>query len=242
MEGLSNIVVFENILFSKYMHDIFRNNEVLSKLIIKSVRVHKHIEAPVWNWVFLKSEIAVHFKWHTGSQMIWTLSNCFGHCTHGQKKITWITFFIEAVFQCSVFPFETLSICKLPFHCEAYYHGYFASCFPKGKIDPILPSLFWCIRDLGRGGAHCVPLNIFGLGGVRVPILFGNYFPRSDLPYSKGFMKLACPEPSKKMFDFWNFCSSQRRLTRFVRVPHYEILVFLMNFIFFGGNEITLRG
>ena len=46
------------------------------------------------------------------------------------------------------------------------------------------------------------PLNIFGLGRVRVPILFGNYFPRSDLPYTKGFMKFGCPEPSKKVFDF----------------------------------------
>ena len=86
------------------------------------------------------------------------------------------------------------------------------------------------------------PLNIFGLGRVRVPILFGNYFPRSDLPYTKGFMKFGCPEPSKKVFDFWNFCSSKRRLTRFVRVPPYEIWVFPTNFIFFQGNEITLRG
>ena len=46
------------------------------------------------------------------------------------------------------------------------------------------------------------PLNIFGLGRARVPILFGNYFPRSDLPYTKGFMKFGCPEPSKKVFDF----------------------------------------
>ena len=86
------------------------------------------------------------------------------------------------------------------------------------------------------------PLNIFGLGRVRVPILFGNDLPRSDLPYTKGFMKFGCPEPSKKVFDFWNFCSSKWRLTRFVRVPPYEILVFPTNFIFFQGNEITLRG
>ena len=86
------------------------------------------------------------------------------------------------------------------------------------------------------------PLNIFGLGRVRVPILFGNYLPRSYLPYTKGFMKFGCPEPSKKVFDFRNFCSSKRRLTRFVRVPPYEILVFPTNFIFFQGNEITLRG
>ena len=77
----------------------FRNNKVLSKLIIKSVRVHKHIEARVWNWAFLKSEIAVHFKWHRGSQMISTLSNCFGHSTHGamaRKRFLWVTFCIEA--------------------------------------------------------------------------------------------------------------------------------------------------
>ena len=41
-----------------------------------------------------------------------------------------------------------------------------------------------------------------GLGRVRVPILFGNYFPRSDLPYTKGFMKFGCPQPSKTVFDF----------------------------------------
>ena len=94
-----------------------------------------------------------------------------------------------------------------------------------------------------RGGHIVPPLNIFGLGRVRVPILFGNYFPRSDLPYTKGFMKFGCPEPSKKVFDFRNFCSSKRRLTRFVRVPPYGIWVFPTNFIFFSqGNEITLRG
>ena len=46
------------------------------------------------------------------------------------------------------------------------------------------------------------PLNIFGLGRVRVPILFGNDLPGSDLPYTKGFMKFGCLEPSKKNFDF----------------------------------------
>ena len=53
-----------------------------------------------------------------------------------------------------------------------------------------------------RGGHIVPPLNIFGLGRVRVPILFGNDLPRSDLPYTKGFMKFGCPEPSKKVFDF----------------------------------------
>ena len=37
-----------------------------------------------------------------------------------------------------------------------------------------------------------------------------------------------------KMFDFWNFFLSDRRLTRPVRVPPYEILVFPMNFIIFS--------
>ena len=51
-------------------------------------------------------------------------------------------------------------------------------------------------------GGHIVPpLNMFGLGGVRVPILVGNDLPRHDLPYSKGFMKFGCQEPSKKLFD-----------------------------------------
>ena len=116
-------------------------------------------------------------------------------------------------------------------------------CFSCVSINPIWPGLFWCIKDQGAG-AHCIvpPLNIFGLGRVRIPILFGNYFPRSDLPYTKGFMKFGCPEPSKKVFDFWNFCSSKCRLTRFIRVPPYEILVFPTNFIFFQGNEITSWG
>ena len=107
-----------------------------------------------------------------------------------------------------------------------------------GKLNPICTSLFWCIRYQG-GGTFWPPLNIFGFGRIRVPILFGNYFPRSDLPYTKGFMKFGCPEPSKKVFDFWNFCSSKRRLTRFVRVPPYEILIFPTNFISFQGNELA---
>ena len=34
----------------------------------------------------------------------------------------------------------------------------------EGYVNPIWPSLFWCIRD---------PLDIFWLGGVKVRILFG---------------------------------------------------------------------
>ena len=50
------------------------------------------------------------------------------------------------------------------------------------------------------------------------------------------------PRTLNFFFDFWNVCSSKRRLTRFVRVPPYEILVFPTNFIFFQRNEITLWG
>ena len=39
------------------------------------------------------------------------------------------------------------------------------------------------------------PLNILGLGGFRVPILFGIDLMWNDLPYSKGFMRFGCPEP-----------------------------------------------
>ena len=53
-----------------------------------------------------------------------------------------------------------------------------------------------------RGGHIVPPLNIFGLGRVRVPILFGNDLPRSKLPYTKRFTKFGCPEPSEKVFDF----------------------------------------
>ena len=48
--------------------------------------------------------------------------------------------------------------------------------------------------------AHCAPLNIFGLGEVRVPTLFRNNFHGSDLPYSKGFMKDAKNPPKNARF------------------------------------------
>ena len=67
--------------------------------------------------------------------------------------------------------------------------------------------------------------------GVRVPNLFGYDLLQNDLPYSKGFLKFGYPEPSKKVFDFWNFCSSKWRLTWFVRVPLYE-----------GGQEVRWSG
>ena len=72
-----------------------------------------------------------------------------------------------------------------------------------------------------------------GLCGVRVPILFGYDLLWNDLPYSKGFMKFGCLESSKIMFGFRIFFLVARRLAQFVRVPPYEILVFLMNIILF---------
>ena len=45
-------------------------------------------------------------------------------------------------------------------------------------------------------------------------------------------MKLGCLEASKIMFDFWIFLLLARLLAQFVRVPPYEILVFLTVFIF----------
>ena len=47
---------------------------------------------------------------------------------------------------------------------------------PSSSLNSIWPGLFWCIRDPGARGA---PLNIFGLGGVRVPIFFENDLPRT---------------------------------------------------------------
>ena len=61
------------------------------------------------------------------------------------------------------------------------------------SVNPIWPGSFWCIRD---------PLNIFGLGGVRVPNPFGYDLLWNDFPYSRGLMKFGCLEPSKIMFDF----------------------------------------
>ena len=46
------------------------------------------------------------------------------------------------------------------------------------------PAYFDVSGIRGGGGQFGPPLNIFGLGRVRVPNLVGNYFPRSDLPYT----------------------------------------------------------
>ena len=58
----------------------------------------------------------------------------------------------------------------------------------------------------------------------------------------KRFMMFRCLEPSKIMFDFWNLLMVGRRLTQFVRVPPYEILVFLTNFIFFAETRLKVYG
>ena len=58
-----------------------------------------------------------------------------------------------------------------------------------------------------RGAILCppAPLNILGLGGVRVPIFFGDDLLWNDLPYSKGFVKFGCPEPSTNCLTFETF-------------------------------------
>ena len=82
--------------------------------------------------------------------------------------------------------------------------------------------------------------DAIGLGGVWVPTLVGNDLPRHNLSYLKGLMKFGCQEPSKKMFDFWNFCLSKRRLTWFIRASPYKILVFVR--IFFLHKTRILNG
>ena len=62
-----------------------------------------------------------------------------------------------------------------------------------------------------QGGHIVTPpsLNILGLGGVSVPILFGIDLLWNDLPFSKEFRKFGCLQPSKIMFEFWNFWLAQ---------------------------------
>ena len=66
-----------------------------------------------------------------------------------------------------------------------------------------------------RGGHIVPPLSIYGFGGVRVPILFGNDLPMNDWPYSKGFRKFGCLEPSKITIHFWIFLLVARRSAQF---------------------------
>ena len=53
-------------------------------------------------------------------------------------------------------------------------------------------------------------LTLLGLAYLSTSKDLGNYFLRNDLlsndlPYSKGFMKFGCPEPSKKCLTFETF-------------------------------------
>ena len=102
------------------------------------------------------------------------------------------------------------------------------SCVETYLFNRICPGLFEHSQRLG-------------LGGVRVPILFGNNLLWNDLPHSKWY-KFGCLEPSKIIFDFWNVLLVKRHLTKFVSVPPYEILVFLISIILFQRNERILWG
>ena len=81
---------------------------------------------------------------------------------------------------------------------------YFA--VPRCTVVHCYCPMMYCIEVLTLfGPAYFDVSGIFGLGRVRVPLLFGNDLPRSDLPYTKGFMKFGCPEPSKKCLTFETF-------------------------------------
>ena len=56
----------------------------------------------------------------------------------------------------------------------------------------------------------------------------------NDLPFSKRFMKFGWPEPSKEIFDFWNFLLVETAFDPICKGPPLEILVFSTNYIFFG--------
>ena len=89
-----------------------------------------------------------------------------------------------------------------------------------------------------------MPLYISrGWAGLGFKFFFGNDLAESDFPFSKGFMKFGCLEPSKKLSDLKLLMSKRGiwHLTQFVRVRPYEILLFPTNFLFFA-NEITLLG
>ena len=93
-----------------------------------------------------------------------------------------------------------------------------------------------------RGGTLCPPLDIFGLGGFRAPILFGNALLWNDLPFSKGSTKFGYPEHSKIMFDIRNVLLVERRLTQSVRVPPYKNCGISDELYFFCRNEIVSWG
>ena len=71
------------------------------------------------------------------------------------------------------------------------------SAWTDNQLTLFAPAFFSTSKD--RGGP---PLNILGLGGVTVSILFEYDLLWNDSPYSKIYMKFGCLEPSNIMFDF----------------------------------------
>ena len=99
----------------------------------------------------------------------------------------------------------------------------------------------------GTGGGHIVPpLSILGLGGVRVPILFGNDLPMNDWPYSKGFRKFGCLEPSKITIHFWIFLLVARRSAQFgqkVRWSRWAPVIRLVRVVRWSeGHVVRMSG
>ena len=70
------------------------------------------------------------------------------------------------------------------------------------------------------------------MDGFRAPIIFGYVLSEGDLPYSKAFMKFGYPEPSKKVFLLLKLLFVREVFHPVHKGPPYEILAFLMNFIF----------
>ena len=99
----------------------------------------------------------------------------------------------------------------------------------SGDLTLFAPAYLTIPKNWEGGGAEY--LNMLGLGGVRVPILFGN-----DL--------LWYCLPSKRIYEVWMHRILQnnvwvlksllvgRRLTQFVKVAQNEILVFLTNLFY----------
>ena len=76
---------------------------------------------------------------------------------------------------------------------------------------------------------------------VLLPILVGNDLPRHDLPYSKGFMKFGCQEPSKKCLTFETLVR-QRGVWPVRKGPPLWNFGIFDKLYFFQRNEINLRG
>ena len=69
-------------------------------------------------------------------------------------------------------------------------------------MDCVYDSLLMILQVSFNPNCPGIFEHILGLGGVGVPILFENDLLWNDLPYSKGFTKFGCLQPSKVMFDF----------------------------------------